>query len=179
MTRSTATVADWERLYAAARYHAQTALELQDRPWSDHAALDVATHAGSVVELLSKALLLTQDERLIADPSTVHQHLMDAIVERPSGRAAEGKKSVRKQTVAASVAVKLVSPDTRGVDRERPLQGADRVVLDDHVPQDLLPRAVLRPDAKAFVQRLPRPVFSGTSRHGAPVRSRHKIPLIT
>lgn len=53
----------------------------------------------------------------------------------------------------------LVGPDIRRVDRERPLQGADRVILDDHVLKDLLPGAILGPDPQSFVQRLPRPVL--------------------
>lgn len=126
MTRSTASVTDWERLYAAARYHARAALELQDQPWNEHAALDVANRAGATIELLSKALLLTHDERLIADPSTVHQHLMDAIVERPDGRASEGKKAVRKQTVAASVAVELVRRLDSSIDARA--DGAKKVI---------------------------------------------------
>ena len=67
----------------------------------------------------------------------------------------------------------LVSPDIRRVDRERPLQGADRVILDDHVLKDLLPGAILGPDPQSFVQRLPRPVLL---RHVPPRRPGPQTP---
>lgn len=67
----------------------------------------------------------------------------------------------------------LVSPDIRRVDRERPLQGADRVILDDHVLKDLLPGAILGPDPQSFVQRLPRPVLL---RHVPPRRTGPQPP---
>lgn len=58
-----------------------------------------------------------------------------------------------------------MGPDHAGIDTEDPLDLTDRVVLDDGLGQDLLPRAVHRPFPQPLMGGLPRPV---TFRHIAP-----------
>jgi len=83
-----------DRLFAAARYHAARAQALAAAGWNEHAALDAATCAGTVVELLSKAVLVRRDLRLIAKGEEVHHHLLDLIVganeQRPGRPASRG-----------------------------------------------------------------------------------------
>ena len=52
----------------------------------------------------------------------------------------------------------LVGPDVAGVDADRPLHVADRVVLDDHLVQDPFPGPVRCPDPQPLVRGLPGPV---------------------
>lgn len=49
----------------------------------------------------------------------------------------------------------LVRPDHARVDRDHPLDLADRIVLDDHLVQDLLPGAVRGPQSQPFMCGLP------------------------
>lgn len=52
----------------------------------------------------------------------------------------------------------LVSPDHRGINTDDPLDLPDRVVLDDHLVKDLLPRAVPGPQPQPLMGSLPRPI---------------------
>src|SRR5690606_247771 len=61
----------------------------------------------------------------------------------------------------------VMSPHVRGVDREHPLDLPDRVVLDLHVVQDLVPGTVRGPQPQPLVRRLPWAVLG---RHVAPRR---------
>jgi hypothetical protein len=103
------------RLYAAARYHAQTALDLAQAPADEHSALDVATRAGSVVELLAKTLLVHHDERLVAHRDA-HHHLLDAVLHR-AGKPKPSAFKPNRQTVDARVAVTLVQRLGPDIDR--------------------------------------------------------------
>ncbi|WP_419708007.1 hypothetical protein [Promicromonospora sp. NFX87] len=103
------------RLYAAARYHARAALDLAQAPWDAHKALDIATRAGSVVELLAKALLVHHDERLVTYRDA-HQHLLDIVLHK-AGKPAPSAFRPNKQTVDARVAVELVQRLGPDIDR--------------------------------------------------------------
>src|SRR5690606_29921743 len=61
----------------------------------------------------------------------------------------------------------VMSPHVRGVDREHPLDLPDRVVLDLHLVQDLVPGTVRGPQPQPLVRRLPWAVLG---RHVAPRR---------
>ena len=73
----------------------------------------------------------------------------------------------------------LVGPDGAGIDTEGPFDVPDRIVFGEDVVEDAFPDAVGGPAAQSFVRGFPRPYRSGRSRHGAPVRSFHRIALIT
>lgn len=126
MTESTAPPATTARLYVAARYHARAALDLAQAPWDEHRALDIATRAGSVVELLAKTLLAQHDERLITQRDA-HQHLLDAVLQRSGRPPTTAFKPSMKQTVDARVAVELVQ--RLGPDIERHGRAAKDIVL--------------------------------------------------
>lgn len=78
-----------DRLYAAAQHHALRAQRLSAGVAGEHDRLDAAACAGGAVELLSKAVLVQRDPRLIARGEAVHHHLLDAILglsrDRPTG----------------------------------------------------------------------------------------------
>jgi hypothetical protein len=73
----------------------------------------------------------------------------------------------------------LVGADDAGVHADDPLDLADGVVLGLGVGQQPVPGPVTLPPSEPVVAGLPGTVRSGRSRQGAPVRSFHKIPLMT
>ena len=99
---------DANRLYATARHHAQAAFRGALEPWTAHGAVDVAAHAGSVVELLAKALLITRDPRLISKGASSQHHLLDLILQARGERPITPVAAPIRPTVDASIAVDLV-----------------------------------------------------------------------
>lgn len=113
------------RLYSAASYHARSALDLAKAPWHEHSALDIATHAGAVIEMLAKTLLLSHDHRLIAK-NHAHHHLLDAVL-RATGQPLPEFRGSGAATVDAAVAVELVQ--RLDLDISRHARSAIKVVL--------------------------------------------------
>lgn len=117
---------DANRLYDAARHHARAAFRGSLEPWTAHGAADAATHAGSMVELLAKAILTTRDPRLLAKGVSAQQHLLDLVLQARGEQPITPAAALVRPTVDAGIAVDLV----RRLDgRLAAVEGAARRVL--------------------------------------------------